>query len=106
MVTTESVRHTPHFIALQAVVAGRFSLEREIGRGGGAVVYLARDVTLGRPVAIKLLDPDVAANQTTRRRFLREARTAGLLSQPNIVPIHAAEEHGDIVFFVMGYVEG
>jgi serine/threonine-protein kinase len=102
----ESVRHKPQFIALQTVVAGRFSLEREIGRGGGAVVYLARDATLGRPVAIKLLDPDVAADQTTRRRFLREARTAGLLSQPNIVPIHAVEEHGDIVFFVMGYVDG
>jgi serine/threonine-protein kinase len=100
------VRHTPQFIALQTVVAGRFSLEREIGRGAQAVVYLARDVTLGRPVAIKLLDPDVAVNQTIRRRFLREARTAGLLSQPNIVPIHAVEEHGDIVFFVMGYVDG
>jgi serine/threonine-protein kinase len=100
------VRHTPQFIALQTVVAGRFSLEREIGRGAQAVVYLARDVTLGRPVAIKLLDPDVAVNQTIRRHFLREARTAGLLSQPNIVPIHAVEEHGDIVFFVMGYVDG
>ncbi len=106
MAATESVRHTPQFIALQTVVAGRFSLEREIGRGAQAVVYLARDVTLGRPVAIKLLDPDVAVNQTIRRHFLREARTAGLLSQPNIVPIHAVEEHGDIVFFVMGYVDG
>jgi predicted Ser/Thr protein kinase len=103
---TEAVTHTPQFIALQTAVAGRFSLEREIGRGEVAVVYLARDVTLGRPVAIKLLEPDVAANQTTRRRFLREARTAGLLSQPNIVPIHAVEEHGDIVFFVMAYVDG
>jgi predicted Ser/Thr protein kinase len=103
------VRHTPQtpqFIALQTVIAGRFSLEREIGRGGGAVVYLARDVSLNRPVAIKLLNPDVAADQTIRQRFLREARTAGLLSQPNIVPIHAVEEHGDIVFFVMGYVDG
>ncbi|KPK01757.1 MAG: hypothetical protein AMS20_13025, partial [Gemmatimonas sp. SG8_28] len=93
-------------MALQTVIAGRFSLEREIGRGGGAVVYLARDVSLNRPVAIKLLNPDVAADQTIRQRFLREARTAGLLSQPNIVPIHAVEEHGDIVFFVMGYVDG
>jgi hypothetical protein len=103
---TESVRLTPQFIALQTVVAGRFSLEREIGHGAQAVVYLARDVTLDRPVAIKLLDPDVAADQTLRRQFLREARTAGVLSQPNIVPIHAVEEHGDIVFFIMGYVEG
>jgi serine/threonine-protein kinase len=97
---------TPQFIALQTVIAGRFSLERELGRGGAAVVYLARDVALNRPVAIKLLNPDVAANQAKRQHFLREARMAGLLSQPNIVPIHAVEEHGDIVFFVMGYVEG
>jgi hypothetical protein len=103
---TESVPHTPQFITLQTAIAGRFSLEREIGRGGGAVVYLARDVTLDRPVAIKLLDPDVAADQTMRRQFLHEAQTAGVLSQPNIVPIHSVEEHGDIVFFVMGYVEG
>ena len=97
---------TPQFIALQTVIAGRFSLERESGRGGRAVVYLARDVSLNRPVAIKLLNPDVAADQTIRQHFLREARTAGLLSQPNIVAIHAVEEHGDIVFFVMGYVDG
>jgi serine/threonine-protein kinase len=97
---------TPQFIALQTVIAGRFSLERELGRGGSAVVYLARDVSLSRPVAIKLLNPDVAADQTIRQHFLREARTAGLLSQPNVVPIHAVEEHGDIVFFVMGYVDG
>jgi serine/threonine-protein kinase len=103
------VRHTlqtQQFIALQTVIAGRFSLEREIGRGGSAVVYLAQDVTLNRPVAIKLLNPDVAADQTIRQQFMREARTAGLLSQPNIVPIHAVEEHGDMVFFVMGYVDG
>jgi serine/threonine-protein kinase len=97
---------TPQFIALQTVIAGRFSLEREIGRGGSAVVYLARDVALNRPVAIKLLNPEVAADRAERQHFLHEARTAGLLSQPNIVPIHAVEEHGDIVFFVMGYVEG
>ncbi|UCD23828.1 MAG: serine/threonine protein kinase, partial [Gemmatimonadota bacterium] len=103
---TASVRQSPEFIALQTVVAGRFSLEREIGRGGGAVVYLARDVTLGRPVAIKLLDCELAANPNIRRSFLREARTAGLLSQPNIVPVHTVEEHGDIVFFVMSYVDG
>jgi predicted Ser/Thr protein kinase len=99
-------QHAPQFIALQSAIVGRFSLERELGRGGSAVVYLARDVALNRPVAIKLLNPDVAANQAKREHFLREARMAGLLSQPNIVPIHAVEEHGDIVFFVMGYVEG
>ncbi len=97
---------TQQFIALQAVIAGRFSLEREIGRGGSAVVYLARAVSLNRPVAIKLLNPDLAAEQAIRQHFLSEARLAGLLSQPNIVPIHSVEEHGDIVFFVMGYVEG
>jgi serine/threonine protein kinase len=103
---TESATHTPQVMALQRAVAGRFSLEREIGRGGGSLVFLARDVNLGRPVAIKLMNSDLAANQTIREQFLGEARTAGPLSQPNIVPIHAVEEHGDLVFFVMGYVEG
>src|SRR5437763_9393674 len=71
-----------------------------------AVVYLARDVRLDRPVAIKLLPPELAAHDTLRERFLREARTAARLSHPHIVPIHAVDEVGDFVFFVMGYVEG
>jgi serine/threonine-protein kinase len=70
------------------------------------VVLLARDVALDRLVAIKLLPPLLAADPEYRDRFLREARTAAGLSHPNIVPIHTVEEHGELVFFVMGYVDG
>jgi len=96
----------PEFVSLQRAVTGRYSLDRELGRGGMGIVYLARDVALDRPVAIKRLPPHLAADSALRARFLQEARTAGQLSHPNIVPIHAVEEHGDVVFFVMSYVEG
>jgi serine/threonine-protein kinase len=94
------------FIALQQHLAGRYSIERELGRGGMGIVLLARDVALDRLVAIKLLPRTLADNTDYRDRFLREARTAAGLSHPNIVPIHTVEESGDLVFFVMGYVEG
>ncbi|MEI2719603.1 MAG: serine/threonine-protein kinase [Gemmatimonadales bacterium] len=94
------------FLALQAAVAGRYSLERELGRGGMGIVYLARDVQLDRPVALKLLPPEQAALPDRRARFLREARLAARLAHPNIVPIHAVEEVGAFVFFAMRYVAG
>lgn len=97
---------SPGFIALQAVLAGRYALERELGRGGMGVVYLARDISLDRPVAIKLLPPTLAAIASFRERFLREARTAARLSHPHIVPIHAVEAHPEFALFVMGYIEG
>jgi serine/threonine-protein kinase len=96
----------PEFVLLQQAVIGRYSLERELGRGGMGVVFLARDVALDRPVAIKLLPPALALRPGLRDRFLAEARTAAKLSQPNIVPIHSVEEVADLVFFVMAYVEG
>ena len=94
------------FLSFQEAVAGRYSLERELGRGGMGVVYLARDVRLDRAVAIKLLPPELAAQSTLRERFLREARMAARLSHPYIVPIHAVDEAGDFVFYVMAYVNG
>lgn len=94
------------FLALQQALAGRYSIERELGRGGMGIVLLARDVALDRLVAIKLLPPALATNPELRDRFLREARTAAGLSHPNIVPIHDVEEQGDLVFFVMAYVDG
>ena len=96
----------PLFLAFQAAVAGRYSLDSELGRGGMGVVYLAKEVDLDRPVAIKLLPPDKAADSVLRERFLREARTAAKLSHPNIIPIHVVDEVGDFVFFSMAYVEG
>ena len=97
---------SPEFLALQELLAGRYSIERELGRGGMGIVLLARDVALDRPVAIKLLPPHLAMRPDERDRFLQEARIAAGLAHPNIVPIHVVEAHGDLVFFVMGFVDG
>ena len=94
------------FLDFQSVLAGRYSLERELGRGGMGVVYLAREVRLDRPVAIKLLPPARATDSRLRERFLREARTAAKLSHPHIIPIFAVDEVGAFVFFAMAYVAG
>jgi serine/threonine-protein kinase len=94
------------FLELQTALAGEYSLERELGRGGMGVVYLARDVQLDRDVAIKVLPAPLARNNAARERFVREARTAAGLSHPHIVPIHRVGEAGGFVFFVMSYVEG
>ena len=97
---------SPEFLDLQAALAGEYSLQRELGRGGMGVVYLARDVQLDRDVAIKVLPGHLAQQPEARERFLREARTAAGLSHPHIVPIHRVSEAKGYVFFVMGYVEG
>ncbi len=94
------------FEALQSALRGRYHLDRELGRGGMGIVVLARDLALDRPVAIKLLPPHLAGIPSLRTRFLQEARTAARLSHPHIVPIHAVEEQGELVWFVMGYVPG
>ncbi|MEO8226934.1 MAG: serine/threonine-protein kinase [Gemmatimonadota bacterium] len=91
---------------LQRALDSRYALERELGRGGMGAVFLARDLTLDRPVAIKVLPPELAVRAELRERFLRETRTAASFSHPNIVPVHAVEEHEAILCFVMGYVEG
>lgn len=87
-------------------MAGEFRLVREIGRGGMGVVYHAIDERLERAVAIKTLPPHLANDAAVRARFLREARTAGSLSHPNIVPIYQGAEHDGVVYFVMGLVDG
>ncbi len=87
------------FLGLQELLAGRYSIERELGRGGMGIVLLARDVALDRPVAIKLLPPHLATRPDERDRFLQEARTAAGLAHPNIVPIHLVEARGDLVFW-------
>ena len=87
-------------------VGALFEIEEEIGRGGMAVVYRARDVRLRRRVALKVLPPELAFRQDVKSRFLREAQMAAQLSHPNIVPIFAVDEIDGIVFFAMGLVEG
>jgi eukaryotic-like serine/threonine-protein kinase len=94
------------FIDLQEALAGEYSLERELGRGGMGIVYLAREVQLDRLVAIKVLPATLAERHDIRERFLREARTSASLSHPNIVPIYRVGERSGFVFFVMAYVHG
>ena len=91
---------------VQRALGGSYAIERELGRGGMGAVYLARDLALDRPVAIKVLPPELAVRPELRERFLRETRTAASFSHPNIVPVHAVEERGAVLCFVMGFVDG
>jgi serine/threonine-protein kinase len=83
-----------------------YELDREIGRGGMGIVYRARDRRLKRPVAIKVLPPELAFRSEIRTRFLREAETAAQLSHPHIVPIYSVDEADGLVYFVMACVDG
>ncbi|MGH7622777.1 MAG: serine/threonine-protein kinase, partial [Gemmatimonadaceae bacterium] len=96
----------PDIAPLAASLRGQYDIERELGRGGMGIVYLAHDVKLDREVAIKVLPPQLAGTPEVRERFLREARTAARLTHPNIVAIHRADEIDSRVFFVMGYIAG
>src|SRR6188768_4073591 len=84
----------------------RYEIVRELGRGGMGTVLLARDRALDRPVALKVLPPEFAAQSDLRERFLRETRMAAGFSHPNIVPVFAVEDRPDLLAFAMGYVEG
>jgi serine/threonine-protein kinase len=90
---------------LQAAVADRYTLERELGAGGMATVYLAHDVRHNRKVAIKVMDPELAASISTER-FLREIETTARLQHPHILPLFDSGRVGSTVFYVMPYVEG
>ena len=83
-----------------------YQMVEEIGRGGMAVVYRARDVRLGRWVALKVLAADLARDDAFRRRFIRESRVAAAVDHPNIIPIFDAGEAGGVLFIAMRYVGG
>jgi serine/threonine protein kinase len=87
------------------VIAGHYRIEREVGRGGMAVVYLAQDTRHDRKVALKTLHPEIAAALGTDR-FLREIRLAARLNHPHIVPLHDSGESGGILYYVMPFIEG
>jgi hypothetical protein len=84
---------------------GRYAIVREIGRGGMATVYLARQSDLDRLVALKELSALAAADPTTARRFVRESRLAGSLNHPNIVTVHDFFEHGGAPYIAMEFLE-
>ena len=83
-----------------------YQVVRELGKGAMGAVFLARDVSLHRLVAIKVLRNELASSVDHRERFRREARMTARLSHPNIVPVHTFGEIGDFVFIVMKYVHG
>ena len=95
----------PLFDRLAHALAGRYTVVRELGRGGMATVYLATDVKLGRRVAIKVLPPTTRAYLGSGR-FQREVLFAAQLSHPHIVPLFEADEADGLLFYVMEYVEG
>src|SRR5438270_7121718 len=90
---------------LQAALADRYTIERELGRGGMATVYLAQDLKHHRRVAIKVLKPELAA-ALGPERFLREIDTAARLTHPHILPLHDSGEAAGLLYYVMPYVEG
>jgi len=90
---------------LRVALAGRYTVERELGHGGMAVVYLAHDTRNERRVAIKVLRPELAA-ALGPERFLREIKLAANLAHPHILPLHDSGEADDLLYFVMPFVEG
>jgi serine/threonine protein kinase len=89
-----------------AAIGHQYELESEIGRGGMSVVYRAIDRRLNRPVAVKVLPPELAYDAAVRTRFTREAQTSALLAHPHIVPIYDVGEREGVAFFVMALVTG
>ena len=91
---------------LEGTVLSGFELIELIGEGAHGSVWRARQTRLGRDVAVKILDPVVARNPDTVRRFEREGRAAASLDHPNVVPVYEAGEAGGLVFIAMRLVEG
>jgi eukaryotic-like serine/threonine-protein kinase len=90
---------------LNAALSGRYEIERELGQGGMATVYLAQDLRHQRRVALKVLKPELAA-VVGAERFLAEIRTTAGLQHPHILPLHDSGEADGLLFYVMPYVEG
>jgi serine/threonine protein kinase len=84
-------------------IAG-YRLESQIGQGGMAVVFRARDERLGRPAALKVLAPALAADAGFRQRFIRESRAPAAVDDPHIIPVFEAREADGVLFIAMRYV--
>jgi len=83
-----------------------YRLEAQVGAGGMAVVFRARDERLGRLVALKILAPALAADSAFRRRFIAESRAAAAVDDPHIIPVYEAGEAGGVLFIAMRFVGG
>jgi formylglycine-generating enzyme required for sulfatase activity len=91
---------------LQSALGPQYAVEQRIGEGGFAMVFLVRDLSLGRRLAVKVLSPDMALSRTGLERFHREAEAIARLSHPNIVPLHFAGQSENLVYLAMQLVEG
>src|SRR6476620_9339566 len=96
---------TDTLTSLTAALAGRYRLERELGAGGMATVFLARDLKHDRPVALKVLKPELGAVLGVER-FLSEIRVTANLQHPNLLPLFDSGEADGLLFYVMPFVEG
>ena len=96
---------TDPIAGLNAALADRYVIDRELGRGGMALVYLARDLRHERFVALKTLKPEIA-QAVGRERFLREIKLAARLQHPNILAVYDSGDADGTLYFVMPYVEG
>jgi formylglycine-generating enzyme required for sulfatase activity/tRNA A-37 threonylcarbamoyl transferase component Bud32 len=91
---------------LQAVIGENYKIEKTLGAGGFAVVYLARDIHLKRRLAVKVLSPDLVSSKTVLERFRREAETVAQLSHPHIVPLHFIGQKDDLLYLAMECIDG
>jgi eukaryotic-like serine/threonine-protein kinase len=91
---------------LRAALAPDYEVERVLGTGGMGAVFLAKDLTLDRLVAVKVVAPDLASSASLRQRFLREARTIARLRHHSIVDVYSAGEADGLLYFIMQYVPG
>ena len=90
---------------LREALADRYTIERELGRGGNAIVYLAHDRKHDRKVALKVIERDLAES-VRAERFLREIQIAAKLSHPHILPLYDSGAVEGMLYYVMPYVEG
>jgi eukaryotic-like serine/threonine-protein kinase len=91
---------------LREALAAHYDVERVLGHGGMGIVVLGRDHALHRPVAIKVISPEIDVTPRHRQRFLQEARIVANLRHPNIVAVYTAGEANGLLYFVMEYVPG
>lgn len=93
-------------VSLVGQQVGNYEVLRELGRGGMGVVYRAHEASLNRPVALKVLAPQLASDPAFAQRFLREARAAAGLNHPNVVTVYAVGEHEGSPYIAMEYIRG
>jgi serine/threonine-protein kinase len=91
---------------IRRVFAGEYEVERELARGGMAIVYRATEIALRRPIALKVLRPDIGLSAAAAERFKREAQTVASLDHPNIIPVYRIGQVGGLFHIAMKFVEG